>query len=177
MAPFSENYFAELERELADLSAEERASIIRELRCHREDALADPQGDTELLHIGLPSQAVTFGKRLRQIHSAAKREARKRRSMLLISTLMAVSVIIMSVIFPWFDGNVAAFIIGGIAVVCAAVSLIGVWVPKPKVGRWLVWSGSAGLTLVGVPPVISFGSLYLIVGPLLLVTGMRLQRA
>jgi hypothetical protein len=49
-------------------------------------------------------------------------------------------------------------------------------VPRPRLGRWLVWSGSAGLTLVGVPTVISFSSLYLIFGPLLLLTGMRVQR-
>ena len=177
MPQFSETYFAELEQELADLSAEERASILRELHGHTEDALSDPQSDDHILRMGLPSQVRAIGRSLLQVHNAARREARKRKSMLIISTVMASIVIVLSFIFPWIDGNVIGFVLGGTAVVCATVSLIGMWLPKRKVGRWLVWSGSTGLTLVGMPTLVSFGSLYLICGPLLLWTGMRSQRA
>lgn len=177
MRPFNETYFSELERELATLSAEERDSIVRELRSHTEDACSDPSADSFALAIGLPERAANVGRSLRHIHGAARREARKRRTLLVLSTLFAVTVIISSFIFPWFDGNRVAFVLGGLAVVFAVLSLVGVWIPKPSIGRWLVWSGSAGLTLVGLPTVISFSSLYLIFGPLLLVTGMRIQRA
>jgi uncharacterized membrane protein len=167
-----DNYFTELEQELASLSAEERDSILRELRSHTEDATSDPQADAFALSIGLPSRAEKVGRALKQIHAATRREARKRRSLLVLSTSFAVTVIILSFIFPWFDGGRVAFVLGGLAVVFAVLSLV----PRPRLGRWLVWSGSAGLTLVGVPTVISFSSLYLIFGPLLLLTGMRVQR-
>lgn len=176
MSHFSEHYFAELEHELVGLSPEERTSILRELQCHTEDALTDPQGDDHLLRMGLPDQARAVGRSLRRIHDAARREARKRRSMLTLSTTMAISVIVMSFIVPWIDGNLIAFVLGGVAVVCAATSLVGVWIPRPRLSSWLVWSGSAGLTLVGLPAMVSFSSIYLISGPLLLWTGMRLQR-
>lgn len=176
MRPFNDSYFVELEQELASLSAEERDSIVRELRSHTEDASADPCADSFTLLVGLPQQAAKVGRRLRQVHGAARREARKRRSGLILSTLMALTVIVLSIIFPWFDGNVIAFILGGVAVVFAVLSLVGVWLPKPSIGRWLVWSGSAGLTLVGLPAIASFSSFYLICGPLLLLTGMRLER-
>ena len=176
MAPFNDNYFAELEQDLATLSDEERASILRELRCHHEDALLDPEGDEQTLRLGLSEQVHYVGRRLQHIHNAARREARKRRSMLMLSTLVALSVIICSFIFPWIDGTLLAFLFGGLAVICAAVSLVGVWLPKPRIGRWLIWSGGTGLTLVGMPAVISLSSLYLICGPLLLVAGTRLQR-
>lgn len=177
MARFNDAYFAELEHELAGLSPEERLSILRELRSHSEDALADPAADEGLLRLALPARAASFGRRLRRVHSAARREARKRRTMLALSTMLAICAIVSSFIFPWIDGHLVAFVIGGLAVVCAVTSLVGMWLPKPRLARWLVWSGSAGLTLVGIPPVISFSSIYLIVGPLLLFTGMRLQRA
>jgi uncharacterized membrane protein len=177
MHPFNESYFSELERELVSLSPEERDSILRELRSHTEDASADPGADMFTVLVGLPEQAAKVGRHLRSVHVAARREARKRRSMLIISTLVASAVIVLSFIFPWFDGNLIAFVLGGVAVVFAVLSLVGVWMPKPQIGRWLVWSGSAGLTLVGMPAVISFSSFYLICGPLLLLTGMRLQRA
>lgn len=171
-----DSYFTELEQELASLSAEERDSILRELRSHTEDATSDPEADSFALSIGLPSRAEKVGRALKQIHAATRREARKRRSLLFASTSFAVTVIILSFIFPWFDGGRVAFVLGGLAVVFAVLSLVGIWMPRPRLGRWLVWSGSAGLTLVGVPTVISFSSVYLIFGPLLLLTGMRVQR-
>lgn len=177
MARFDEHYFDQVEHELHALAAEERESILRELRSHTEDAWADPQLDDWALHLGLPTRSQRVGRALRRVHASTQREALKRRSMLTISTSIAVLAIVMSFIWPWFDGNILAFVLGGLAVVCAVLSLIGVWVPKPRLGRWLVWSGSAGLTLIGVPPVISFGSIYLICGPLLLVAGTQLKRA
>jgi uncharacterized membrane protein len=107
MRPFNESYFSELEQELATLSAEERDSIIRELRSHTEDASADPSADSFTVQVGLPEQAAKVGRHLRNVHIAARREARKRRSMLIVSTLMAVTVIVLSFIFPWFHGLMA----------------------------------------------------------------------
>ncbi|HEY1015793.1 MAG TPA: DUF1700 domain-containing protein [Herpetosiphonaceae bacterium] len=180
MASFNESYFAELESELGALSAEERDSILRELRSHTEDAQADGCADADAaLRLGLPTRAQWVGRQLRRVHAATQREARKRRSMLAIGSCIAIAALILSFIWPWLqtDGRVVAFVLGGLAAVCAVLSLVGIWVPKPRLGRWLVWSGSAGLTLIGVPPLFTFGSFYLICGPLLLVTGMQLKRA
>ena len=180
MASFNESYFAELESELGALSADERDSILRELRSHTEDAMADQAPDAAAaLRLGLPDHAARVGRNLRRVHIAARREARKRRSMLAIGSGIAITALVLSFIWPWLqtEGQLVAFVLGGLASVCAVLSLIGIWVPKPRLGRWLVWSGSAGLTLIGVPPLFTFGSFYLICGPLLLVTGMQLKRA
>lgn len=172
----NDSYFAELEQELAALSLAEREAILRELRSHYDDAAADPTADEQILRLGLPFQADQFGRKLKRIHRSAKREAAKHRTMMIIATVIASIAIVLSFVFPWFDGNLLAFILGGTAAVCSILSVVGIWLPKQTIGQWLFWSGSTGLTLIGLPSVISFSSFYLIFGPLLLWTGTRLQR-
>lgn len=176
MHHFNDTYFAELEQELGSLSPEERDAIVRELRSHHDDALADPTADDLLLNIALPEGAKQVGRSLKSIHRATRREVIKHRTFLTIATVLASIILVSSFIFPWLDGRMLAFVFGGIAVVGAVAALVGLWLPKPRLGSWLFWSGTAGITLVGIPSVMSFSSFYLIFGPLLLWTGTRLQR-